>query len=161
MARIYRLALGASGLERPPGPRTNAADAIDCDAGHVAGRRILHRRELDLWAKVRASQPLQQFRPAAFEDAGAPVEHEILDQPEVTERGGLHRKAHPVVGSDVLQLPVFREVTDHHLITLETYPYDGYLGTSIGVQGRQVGQEPVSMKERADSGSFIGWAAAR
>ena len=49
----------ASAFALSPDPRAYATDAVDRDVHDVAGRRIVHRRELHVRAEVHVGEPLQ------------------------------------------------------------------------------------------------------
>src|SRR5436305_10800664 len=90
--RLHNLVLTTLQNLRRPWP--DAAEPLRRDAQHVAGRRVVHRRELHVRPEVDVSEALQQFGSAALLNASAAVNHEVFAQADRVEAVGHDREAH-------------------------------------------------------------------
>src|SRR5436305_2906471 len=111
-------------VARSASPGTHAADPLDGDVGDVAGRRIIHRRELDLRSEIHARQGLEQFRRAALGDARTTVDDYVLVEADLVASPGFDRQHDPGIPANVAELAVLRQMARHDLVTIEADPHD-------------------------------------
>jgi len=64
----------------PDGPGPHAADAIDGNSQDVAGRRIIHWRELNTRTEVGLGEALKKLRRLPLGDAGPAVHDKVVGE---------------------------------------------------------------------------------
>ena len=105
---------------------------------NVTRRRVVHRRKLDVGAKLGASKLLKQFRSAALRDSTAPMDDDVLIEANLVARASLNGQCDARVTADVSNLPVLGQVRGDDLIAVQPDPDDRDLRSSVWLERHQM-----------------------
>jgi len=119
-------------------PWSDTPDALNRDVSDVTRRRVVHRRKLDIGAKIGAGKVLKQFRSAPLRDSTAAMDDDVLIEANLVARAGLNGQCDARVTADVSNLPVLRQVRGDDLIAVQADPDDRDLRSSIWLERHQM-----------------------
>jgi hypothetical protein len=121
-------------------PWSHTTDPVNGDVSNVTRRRVVHRRKLDIAAKVGASKLPKQFRSTALRDSAVPMDDDVLIEAKLVARAGLNGQRDARVTADVSNLPVLGQVRGDDLIAVQADPHDRDLRSSVWLERHQMRQ---------------------
>jgi len=125
-------------LTASPAPWSDTTDAVNRDVSNVTRRRVVHRRKLDIGAKIDAGKLLKQFRSAPLRDSTAAMNDDVLIEANLVAGAGLNGQCDARVTANVSNLPVLRQVRGDDLIAVQADPDDRDLRSSVWLERHQM-----------------------